>query len=309
MNKPIRIGTRESALALWQAQQVLERLKEKGVAAELVPVTSEGDQDLVTPLYSFGVQGVFTRTLDAHLLSKRIDIAVHSMKDVPVELPKGITQLAVLKRGDWQDILVLNERHAGKDWEELSHSPLTIATSSIRRRAQWLHQYPNHVMTDLRGNVATRLRKISEQGWDGAIFAKAGLSRIGLLPPGAIILDWMLPAPAQGAIMVVRRSDDTATAKLGEWLNDRNSALCVKVERDFLRTLLGGCATPISGHARLEQDKVHFRGNVFSPDGKERAMVEIDEKAVFSHDFGKQAADLLLAHGGDRILTKLRQDG
>lgn len=309
MNKPIRIGTRESALALWQARQVLERLAQKGIAAELVPVSSEGDQDLVTPLYSFGVQGVFTRTLDAHLLSKRIDIAVHSMKDVPVELPKGITQLAVLKRGDWQDILVLNERHAGKDWAELSRDPLVIATSSIRRRAQWLHRFPTHEMADLRGNVATRLRKIGEQGWDGAIFARAGLSRIGLLPPHAFDLEWMLPAPAQGAIMVVRRTEDNETARIGEWLNDRNTAMCVKVERDFLRALLGGCATPISGHATVQHDKVHFHGNVYSPDGKEHASVEIDEKAVYSHDLGKQAADLLIANGADRILNKLRQDG
>ncbi len=309
MKRPLRIGTRESALALWQAQQVLERLAQKGIAAELIPVSSEGDQDLVTPLYSFGVQGVFTRTLDAHLLSKRVDIAVHSMKDVPVDLPQGISQLAVLKRGDWQDILVLNEKHAGKDWNELSMSPLVIATSSIRRRAQWLNRYPHHTMHDLRGNVATRLRKIGEHGWDGAIFARAGLSRIGLLPAHAFNLDWMLPAPAQGAIMVVRRTDDHETARIGEWLNDRNTAICVKVERDFLRALLGGCATPISGHASIVNDKVHFRGNVFSPDGKERAMVEMDEKAVFAHDFGKQAADLLIAHGGDRILTKLQQGG
>jgi hydroxymethylbilane synthase len=309
MNQPVRIGTRDSALALWQATLVQETLQRQGISAELVPVKSEGDQDLVTPLYAFGVQGVFTRNLDAALLNGRIDIAVHSMKDVPVELPKGIIQLAVLKRGPWLDTLVLSEKHAGRDWEELRAEPLVIATSSIRRRAQWLHRYPHHQMAGLRGNVATRLRKVNEQGLDGAIFAQAGLARIGLLPGHAQPLDWMLPAPAQGAIMVACRHGDEDMKTLGIHLNDTLTALCVKTERDFLRALLGGCSTPISGHARVEGDQLFFRGNIFTPDGKEEASVELSEKALFAGTVGKLAADIILGQGGADIVRKINLHG
>jgi hydroxymethylbilane synthase len=309
MSSLVRIGTRESDLAVWQATQVQEALQRNGIAAELVRVKSEGDQDLVTPLYAFGVQGIFTRNLDAALLNERIDIAVHSMKDVPVELANGIEQLAVMKRGPWEDTLILNEKHAGKDWEELSRSPLVIATSSIRRRAQWLHRHPHHTMTDLRGNMATRLRKIHEQDWDGAIFAKAGLARIGLLPEQAIPLDWMMPAPAQGAVMVVCRSGDAAMQGLSSHLNDRMTALCVKAERDFLSALLGGCSTPISGHARVEGDQLYFRGNIFTPDGKESSSVELSEKALFANPVGKLAAEILLGNGGAEIVNKINKHG
>src|ERR1700749_1032869 len=171
MGKLIRIGTRESQLAVWQATQVQHLLQQHHFQSELVYIKSEGDIDLHTALYEMGVQGIFTRSLDIALLNNTIDIAVHSMKDVPTQLSRGVMQAAVLKRGPVHDLLVYKG-----DTEFLLHKDSTaqIATSSIRRKAQWLHRYPNHQIHNLRGNVNTRLRKLSEESWQGAIFAQAG---------------------------------------------------------------------------------------------------------------------------------------
>src|SRR6476469_5739000 len=217
MSAPLRIGTRESQLAVWQATLVQNLLKESGVASELVYIKSEGDLDTVTPLYQLGVQGVFTKTLDAALLNKRIDLAVHSMKDVPTLLAHGIQQAAVLKRASYKDIFVYKiDANFLKD----PYSTATIATSSIRRKAQWLHLFPKHQFENLRGNVNTRLRKVEENDWAGAIFAAAGLERINLRPQNSVDLDWMLPAPAQGAITIVCRDDDTFSLDVCNLLND-----------------------------------------------------------------------------------------
>ena len=209
MKNKIRIGTRESQLAVWQATAVQQLLAANGFESELVYIKSEGDIDLETPLYEMGVQGIFTRSLDIALLNNKIDIAVHSMKDVPVQLAKGIIQAAVLKRASYKDLLVYKEDDS---FLQDKDSAAVIATSSIRRKAQWLHRYPNHTIENLRGNVNTRLQKVKENNWQGAIFAAAGLERINLRPQNCIELDWMLPAPAQGAIMVVCREDDDFAA-------------------------------------------------------------------------------------------------
>src|SRR5580765_5220899 len=254
MGKLIRIGTRESQLAVWQATRVKELLAQNGFAAELIYIKSEGDIDLQTPLYEMGVQGIFTKSLDIALLNNKIDIAVHSMKDVPTQLAKGITQAAVLERASYKDLLVYKDssvvngqwsmvNEAPAKFEALftiHNSPLTIATISIRRKAQWLNRFPNHNIENLRGNVNTRLKKVEESNWDGAIFAAAGLERINLRPKDSIELDWMLPAPAQGAIMVVCRQGDDFCLESCASFNDVDTASCTKVERDFLKTLLGG---------------------------------------------------------------------
>jgi hydroxymethylbilane synthase len=321
MGRIIRIGTRESQLATWQALQVKDLLAQNGFASELVYIKSEGDIDLKTPLYEMGVQGVFTRSLDAALLSDRIDVAVHSMKDVPTQLAKGIVQAAVLKRGSFKDLLVCrNELSVISDelgfengqWSMVisslitHHSPLTIATSSIRRKAQWLHRYPHHKMENLRGNVNTRLKKLNESNWHGAIFAAAGLERINLRPENSIELDWMLPAPAQGAIMVVCRENDDYAFESCHILNDEDTALCTKIERDFLRTLLGGCSTPVSALATIENGETHFKGNVLSPDGKEIAECEMSKWPKDAKDLGMKAAQQLLVQGGEAIVKKMR---
>ncbi len=268
---PLRIGTRDSQLAIWQATLVKTELANQGVSSELVFIKSEGDIDLATPLYEIGVQGIFTKTLDAALLNWRIDIAVHSMKDVPTQLAQGVAQAAVLQRANPKDIFVYKENPS---FLEDKYSVATIATSSVRRIAQWLHRYPNHTVENLRGNVNTRLQKVNDNHWHGAIFAAAGVERINLRPKNAVDLDWMLPAPAQGAIMVVCREDDKVALQQCAPLHHETTALCTKMERDFLRTLQGGCSTPIGALAEVHNDTLFFKGNYFSMDGKNKKEIE-----------------------------------
>ncbi len=291
MVKPLKIGTRESELAVWQATQVQVFLKQQGVSAELIYINSEGDADLVTPLYEMGVQGIFTKTLDAALLNNKIDIAVHSMKDVPTQLAEGLQQAAVLKRASYKDILVYKN---DKDFLEDKNSSAIIATSSIRRKAQWLHRYPNNKFDTLRGNVNTRLKKVYENDWNGAIFAAAGLERIHLRPKNSIDLDWMLPAPAQGAIMIVCREDDPTSFEACKSFNDADTSLCTKIERDFLRTLLGGCSTPISALAEVKNDTIFFKGNICSPDGKQKFEIEKEVLIIDADKSGNIAAKEML---------------
>lgn len=300
----IRIGTRESELAIWQAMQVKIGLQNLGCEAELVPLKSEGDADQVTPLYAWGVQGIFTRTLDAALLADRVDIAVHSMKDVPVVLAQGLIQAAVLERGPWQEVLVPGR---GLGFLENHSENAIVATSSLRRKAQWIRRYPHHHVVPLRGNIGTRLQKIGENGWHGAIFAKAGLTRIDLLPPEAIELEWMLPAPAQGAIMVVCREVDAAILAACSSLNHASTALSVKIERDFLHSLKGGCTAPVSALALVTERYLHFRGQVLSTTGE--ACIEVAESVELeaAENLGQQMAEICIAKGADEILAQIRK--
>ena len=300
----IRIGTRDSQLAVWQATEVKRLLALNGYASELVYIKTEGDLDLQTPLYEMGVEGIFTRSLDSALLNNRIDLAVHSMKDVPIVLPVGLIQAAVLERASQKDILVYK---TDLDFLEDLHVHAIIATSSIRRKAQWLNRYPNHTIESIRGNVNTRLHKLQEQNWDAAIFAAAGLERIGLRPEKSIDLDWMLPAPAQGAIIVVARSNDQHAMDATITINHSKTAICTKIERDFLRTLLGGCSTPISAYAEIKHDQLLFKGNMLSVDGKEKVSIELESSLhTLTSDFGSSAAKQLLANGGNTIAEKIR---
>ncbi len=303
MRRLIRIGTRESQLAIWQATEVKEQLAKQGFSAELVPIKSEGDIDLCTPLYQMGVQGVFTRSLDAAILNNKIDIAVHSMKDVPIQLARGIVQSAVLKRASHKDILVHTRNTAFlDDFRSVAH----IATSSVRRRAQWLNRYPDHIIENIRGNVNTRLQKLKDSHWQGAIFAAAGLERIQLRPENSIDLNWMLPAPAQGAILVVCREDDFYCREASATIHHQSTALCTSIERDFLKKLMGGCSTPISALAEIKNNTVHFEGNILSLDGKEKVSVNLSTTIQLSESFGIKAAEELLNSGGDKIAETIR---
>jgi len=322
MGKLIRIGTRESQLAVWQATLVQQLLAKNNYQSELVFIKSEGDIDLQTPLYEMGVQGVFTKSLDIALLTDKIDIALHSMKDVPTQLAKGIIQSAVLERASHKDIFVYKDKSIVDSWHLLNtsnNSPLgqpersilagvggLIATSSIRRKAQWLNRYPNHTIENLRGNVNTRLRKVQENNWDGAIFAAAGLERINLRPQNAVDLDWMLPAPAQGAIMVVCREADNFSLEACQHFNHSDTALCTKIERDFLRILLGGCSTPISALAQVKGNDVYFRGNILSVDGKDKVAIEKTINLNASFNLGNTAAVEILNKGADKIADAIR---
>ncbi|MDO5607372.1 MAG: hydroxymethylbilane synthase [Capnocytophaga sp.] len=301
MSKIIRIGTRDSELALWQAQTVKQRLEKLGYATRLVPIKSEGDLVLDVPLYEMGIIGVFTKSLDIAMLQGTIDIAVHSMKDVPTALPKGIVQQAVLERADVTDIVVYKEH---TDFEQ---TEAIIATGSLRRKAQWLHRYPHHRIENLRGNVNTRLQKLHDNNWHGAIFAAAGLERISKKPQHHITLDWMISAPAQGAMVVVAMENNPYTCGAVQQLNHRPTELCTTVERQFLRTLEGGCTAPIGAYAYIQGGKLVFKGGLFSLDGTKKIVIEKEAPLEMIANFGESCAVEILKNGGKAILEEVKK--
>lgn len=302
MSKKLRIGTRESQLALWQANHVKSLLNQHGIDSELVLIKSEGDLDLSTPLYAMGVQGIFTRSLDQALLNHQIDLAVHSMKDVPVQLAKGLTEGAVLERGSPFDLFVPHP--SVKNMQLENHPAFTVASSSLRRKAQWLHRFPSDQIEPIRGNVNTRLKKLAAGNWQGAIFAAAGLERIGLRPSNAIELDWMIPSPAQGAILVVCLEQDETVLTHCQLLNHEQTAFCVKTERDFLTGLMGGCSTPIGALAEIEGEELFFRGNLLNESGNKMHTIEKRISMELAASLGTAAAHELLSNGGTEILIQ-----
>ena len=302
--KIIRIGTRDSELALWQAHTVQKKLQDLGYKTEIIAVKSDGDIILDKPLYELGITGIFTKTLDIAMINGQVDIAVHSMKDVPTALPKGIVQAAVLERANVLDILV----HEGN--LDFLISEATIATGSLRRQAQWWNKYPNHTVVDLRGNVNTRMQKLKENNWNGAVFAAAGLERINLKPDNFINLDWMIPAPAQGAMVIVAMENDTFTIEAVSQLNDIETEISTHIERQFLRTLEGGCTAPIGALARYneQEDTIDFKGVLLSIDGKQK--LEIDKKVDISEwkKLGFNLAQKILESGGAELMTKIKNE-
>ncbi|MDZ7658196.1 hydroxymethylbilane synthase [Fodinibius sp.] len=254
--KTIRIGTRDSQLATWQAEKVARELQKLGHDTELIFVKSEGDLDLTTPLTEMGGKGVFTKALDDAQLNDEIDIAVHSFKDLPTENPLPLKVAAIMERADARDSLVAPD---GTDFLEDPDYKATIATSSNRRRAQWLNRYPHHEIVNIRGNVNTRLEKVKNKDWDGAIFAAAGLERIDLGHHISEYLDWMVSAAAQGAMAVMIREDDSEMEEIVSQLNHDETALCTTIERDFLHDMEAGCSAPVGAYAYIEDEKVHFK--------------------------------------------------
>ena len=301
MSKVIRIGTRDSELALWQANTVQQKLTDLGYQSELIPVKSTGDLILDKPLYELGITGVFTKTLDIAMINGQVDIAVHSMKDVPTLLPKGIVEAAVLERAVTQDILVHKNYSPNQE-------PATIATGSLRRQAQWLHKFPSHKVVDLRGNVNTRMQKLKDSDWQGAIFAAAGLKRIGLTPEETIDLSWMIPAPAQGAMLVVAMDHDEYCKEALSNLNHTNSQKCVHIERDFLRKLEGRCTAPIGALAQIKNDILHFKGALFSLDGTQKIEIEKEIPLAESKNIGITFAEELLANGGTELMQQIKKE-
>ncbi|PHR69037.1 MAG: hydroxymethylbilane synthase [Lutibacter sp.] len=305
MQKIIKIGTRSSQLALWQANLVANKLQEiegLDIKTEIVKIDSQGDLDLDKPLHELGLTGVFTKSLDAAMLRGEIDIAVHSMKDVPTVLPEKIVQAAVLKRAGSLDVLICKN----EDNEEfLYQREATIATGSLRRKAQWLHQYPSHTIVGLRGNVNTRMEKLKNNDWNGAIFAQAGLHRVKLLPKNHIKLNWMIPAPAQGVVMITALKDDDDILKICKELNHTETEVCSHIERQFLNTLEGGCTAPIGALAYIKETKIVFKGALFSLDGKKK--IEIDKSCymVEHKDLGKNCAEDILNRGGKRLIDEM----
>ena len=297
---PIRIGTRDSELALWQAHTVEKKLNDLGYKTEIIAVKSQGDILLDKPLYELGITGIFTKTLDLAMINGQVDIAVHSMKDVPTALPIGIVQAAVLERANTLDILV----HKGN--LDFINGEGTVATGSLRRQAQWLNKYPNHKVVDLRGNVNTRMQKLQEGLWNGAVFAAAGLERINLKPSNFINLDWMIPAPAQGAMVIVAMANDEFCRDAAAELNDIESEVCTHIERQFLKTLEGGCTAPIGALAVFIEDEIVFKGVLFSLDGKEK--IEINKTVPLEEwkKLGFIAAKEILDNGGVSLMESIR---
>jgi hydroxymethylbilane synthase len=301
--KTIRIGTRDSELALWQAHTVQKQLNDLGYQTQIIAVKSQGDLLLDKPLYELGITGIFTKTLDSAMINGQVDIAVHSMKDVPTALPEGIVQAAVLERANYFDILV----HKGNT--KFLESTATIATGSLRRKAQWWNKFPNHSLVDLRGNVNTRLQKLHDNEWDGAVFAAAGLERINLKPENHICLDWMIPAPAQGAMVVVAMATDEFTLDALTQLNDIETEICTYIERQFLKTLEGGCTAPIAALAKYDEkeDSIHFVGQLLSIDGKQKLEIEKEVSISEWKKLGFHAAQEILNNGGAKLMEEIKQ--
>jgi hydroxymethylbilane synthase len=237
------------------------------------------------------------------MINGQVDIAVHSMKDVPTALPIGIVQAAVLERANTLDILV----HKGN--LDFLNGLGTIATGSLRRQAQWWNKYPNHTVVDLRGNVNTRMQKLKESDWDGAVFAAAGLERINLKPSDFINLDWMIPAPAQGAMLVVAMAKDEFTKEALSQLNHIETEICTHIERQFLKTLEGGCTAPIGALAKYneKEDTIEFQGVLFSIDGKEKIEIEKTVPIEQWKKLGYESAQWILENNGAILMKKIKE--
>lgn len=303
VQKVIRIGTRDSELALWQAHTVEKKLNDLGYKTEIIAVKSQGDIILDKPLYELGITGIFTKTLDIAMINGQVDIAVHSMKDVPTALPVGIVQAAVLERANVLDILV------HKDNLDFLSDIGTIATGSLRRQAQWLNKYPTHNVVDLRGNVNTRMQKLNDSDWNGAVFAAAGLERINLKPTDFIDLDWMIPAPAQGAMVIVAMANDNFTREAVSELNDIETEICTYIERQFLRTLEGGCTAPIGALATYSEkdDTITLKGVLLSIDGKDKIAIEKVVPIEEWKKLGFNMAQEILNNGGEELMKNIKQ--
>ena len=297
----IRIGTRDSELALWQAHTVEKKLNDLGYKTEIVAVKSTGDIILNKPLYELGITGIFTKTLDIAMINCQVDIAVHSMKDVPTALPEGIVQAAVLERANEKDLLLY------KTNLDFLSQEATIASGSLRRQAQWMHKYPNHKVVDLRGNVNLRMQKLNDNNWNGAIFAAAGLERIGLKPEKYEVLDWMIPAPAQGAMVVLAMAKDEFCWQAVSELNDLETDICTYIERQFLRTLEGGCTAPIGAIAKFTEDTIEFKGALFSIDGTQKIEVEKVVPIEQWKKIGFELAKEILSNGGEQLMINIKE--
>lgn len=304
-NRIIRIATRKSLLALWQANHVKDRLEQlhPDVTVELVPMTTKGDVLLDTPLSKIGGKGLFIKELEQAMLDGRADIAVHSMKDVPVEFPEGLGLTVICEREDPRDAFVSNQ-YPGL---EALPAGAVVGTASLRRECQIRARRPDLVVKTLRGNVQTRLRKLDESEYDAIILAAAGLKRLeledritGLLSP-----EESLPANGQGAVGIECRLDDAELLALLAPLDHAPTRLRVLAERAMNQGLQGGCQVPIGAYAELEDDKLWLRGLVGKPDGSQMIFDEITGLASQGEALGAELAKRLLARGADKILDEV----
>lgn len=299
------LGTRGSPLALWQAERARALLKERRPDAEIEIsiIQTTGDKILDKPLVQIGDKGLFTREIEKALLEGEIDFAVHSFKDLPTKLPEGLAIVSIPERDSPFDALVAKE---GACLRDLPKNP-TIATGSLRRRAQILAARPDATVVDIRGNVNTRLRKYDESNWDALILAEAGLRRMGWLGriAGTLPLDELLPAPAQGALAVEARVSDKRTIECLQTIHDAKVAAGVEAERAFLAALEGGCQVPIAAYARIEREEIHLQGLLADLDGSRCLRDSLSGSFADPTDLGKALAERILRRGGQEIIDSL----
>ncbi len=307
MNKQIlRIGTRASRLALWQANWVMVRLEERhpGLEVRLVEIRTQGDRILDVPLAKVGGKGLFVKEIEEALLAGEVDLAVHSMKDVPTLLPPELELRGTTERADVRDVVVFRE--GGQSFRDLPRKA-SVGTSSLRRRAQLLHHRPDLHIFDMRGNVETRLRKLVEEGLDAIVLAAAGLHRLGFegrigeyLP-----VDVCLPAIGQGALGLECRGDDRQTHELIDFLHHPATGYAVAAERAFLHRLEGGCQVPVAAYGRIEGERLELTGLVARPDGSESVRNRITCPVAEAEQAGTALAEALLRRGADGILAEV----
>ena len=301
----LRIATRKSPLALWQAEYVAERLRQAhpGLSVELVGMVTQGDRILDSPLARIGGKGLFVKELEQGLLDGRADIAVHSMKDVPVAFPEKLGLPVILAREDPRDAFV--SRHYSHPDALPIHA--RIGTSSLRRQCQFAARYPGWEIRSLRGNVGSRLAKLDAGEFDAILLAAAGLKRLGLEERITLALapEFSLPAIGQGAIGVECRLDDGRTRERIAALDDPATHIRVAAERAFNARLQGGCQVPIAGHAVLNQERIWLRGLVGEPDGSQIVAGEREGPAAAAETLGVELAEELLERGADAILRRL----
>ena len=308
MPQILRIATRKSPLAMWQAEHVAHRLRQAhhDLQVELLGMSTQGDKILDTPLAKIGGKGLFVKELEQGMLDGRADIAVHSMKDVPVELPEGLHLAVILEREDPRDAFVSN-RYASLD--ELPEGAL-VGTSSLRRQCQLSEARPDLQIRPLRGNVNTRLRKLDDGEFDAEILAAAGLKRLGFQERirNCLEPDQSLPAIGQGAIGIECRVDDERVNALIACLHDPETDVCVRAERAMNNRLMGGCQVPIAGYAVLNHDKIYLRGLVGEPDGSRIMRAEVSGPAAQAEQLGIALAEDLLGQGADQVLSHLYRE-
>lgn len=303
--KPLRIGTRGSPLALWQANHIAGLLAHyHAIETQIVRIRTSGDRlQSVTVSQadaSADTKGIFIKELEDALLAGTVDLAVHSMKDVPTEAPAGLAFPAITRREDVRDCLISREGRALDDLPPGAR----IGTSSLRRQAQLRHRRPDLEMVDVRGNVDTRLRKLASGEFDAIVLALAGLKRLGVADKVTEILDAsvMLPAVGQGAIGIEARADDCATSKFVAALDDADTRACVTAERALLHELQGGCQVPLGACARLVDGELHLEAAVFSADGREFVRRDDRGSPGDAHAVGKRLGQTLIGAGADKLL-------
>ena len=308
MTRPFRIGTRGSALALWQANWVKTQLERRwpSVAVELVPIKTSGDKILNVPLSEVGGKGLFTKEIDEALMDGRVDAAVHSLKDIPFQLPQGIDFGAIPEREDPRDALISNGRHI-----DALPPAARIGTSSLRRQVQLRHRFPSMQILNLRGNVDTRLRKLADGEFDGIVLALAGLRRLGRESVVSQVFDegFMLPAIGQGALGITCRGDDVRTRERIQPLDHPTTRVAVTAERGLLSALEGSCKVPIAGYAHLKGDQIHLKGLVANLAGTVLVTGEVTGDPLNAHELGIALGQDLISRGAGAILAEIGQHG